>query len=385
MKIKTQKGITLVALVITIIVLLILAAVAIGAIQNKGIIKYAQNASADYEAAEKQEQSVLASLLDKIKEKAPGNSGEGNEENEGTGNEDNVTIAEIDVSNYGDFVEYSKDLNNDGNLSNDWKIFYNEGDYVYIIAADYLPYSLIPNSTTDTTKLNMSNKGIDYPYSAYWESSDNFRSTGSETITDAVANKYKLSWLDLNVDANGVRTNNSNDNAKSTGDLLNVNVWTSVFGDFSKGIEAIGAPTLEMWVASWNEKGKKEGIAKYVKLYTTSNITGYYVGNQENPTSVSYNVGTETYGYNDTLYFPHQSSYGNCYGYWLASPAKGFSGNDGVILVYNGGGGMDGGIIAWSYPMANAYEYYYAARPLVSLPSELLVKNADGSLSVASE
>jgi len=84
---KTQKGITLVALVITIIVLLILAAVAIGAIQNKGIIKYAQNASADYEVAEKEEQSVLASLLDKIKENVPGNSGEGNEENEGTGNE----------------------------------------------------------------------------------------------------------------------------------------------------------------------------------------------------------------------------------------------------------------------------------------------------------
>jgi len=82
---KTQKGITLVALVITIIVLLILAAVAIGAIQNKGIIKYAQNASADYEAAEKQEQSVLASLLDKIKDNVPGNSGEGNE---GTGNDD---------------------------------------------------------------------------------------------------------------------------------------------------------------------------------------------------------------------------------------------------------------------------------------------------------
>jgi len=86
-KTKTQKGITLVALVITIIVLLILAAVAIGAIQNKGIIKYAQNASADYEAAEKQEQSVLASLLDKIKDNVPGNSGEGNEENEGSGNE----------------------------------------------------------------------------------------------------------------------------------------------------------------------------------------------------------------------------------------------------------------------------------------------------------
>jgi len=84
---KTQKGITLVALVITIIVLLILAAVAIGAIQNKGIIKYAQNASADYKAGEEKEKTVLDSLLDKIKENVPGNNEEGNEENSGTGDE----------------------------------------------------------------------------------------------------------------------------------------------------------------------------------------------------------------------------------------------------------------------------------------------------------
>ena len=94
---KIQKGITLVALVITIIVLLILAAVAIGAIQNKGIIKYAQNASADYETAEKQEQSVLASLLDKIKENVPGNKGEEDSGNENQGEVNTGKLSEEEL------------------------------------------------------------------------------------------------------------------------------------------------------------------------------------------------------------------------------------------------------------------------------------------------
>ena len=39
---RKQKGITLVALIITIVVLLILAGVAIGAIKNDGILQYAR-------------------------------------------------------------------------------------------------------------------------------------------------------------------------------------------------------------------------------------------------------------------------------------------------------------------------------------------------------
>ena len=365
-KTKLQKGITLVALVITIIVLIILAAVAIGAIQNKGIIKYAQNASADYEVAEKEEQSVLASLLDKIKEKAPGNSGEGNKENEGNGNEGSVTIAEIDASNYGDSVEYSA-----GGVT-DWKIFYNEGDYVYIIAADYLPYSLIPNDATDTTKLNMSNKGTDYPYSAYWSSTNNFRSESASAITPEVANKYKLSWL----------ANNSSSiasNARATADLLKVDAWTSAFGNDSKGIEAIGSPTLEMWVASWNAKGEKYGTDKYVDLYVNLDSVGYYYLENING---AYNIGKNTEGYNDVLYFPHQSTYGNCSGYLLASPHSQNAVNSGTWLAYVADKGDLSG-----YDFNHIYASMLGSvsatvRPLVSLPSELLIKTADGSLKV---
>ncbi len=60
MKEKSNKGITLIALIITIIVLLILAAVAIAAIKGDGIIAHAKNAKTDYTKAQKNEQDVLS-------------------------------------------------------------------------------------------------------------------------------------------------------------------------------------------------------------------------------------------------------------------------------------------------------------------------------------
>ena len=85
-KTRTQKGITLIALIITIIVLLILAIVTIGAIKNDGLIQYAQNARKDYTDAANKEQEDLNTLLGKIEGNAPGNNGEGTG-GEGSGGE----------------------------------------------------------------------------------------------------------------------------------------------------------------------------------------------------------------------------------------------------------------------------------------------------------
>ena len=60
---KTQKGITLIALIITIIVLLILAVVTIAAIQNDGIISHAQNAANTYNESQGQEENTIAGYL----------------------------------------------------------------------------------------------------------------------------------------------------------------------------------------------------------------------------------------------------------------------------------------------------------------------------------
>ena len=59
-RLKTNKGITLIALIITIIVLLILAAVAIAAIKGDGIISHAKNAKTEYSGAQANEQELLS-------------------------------------------------------------------------------------------------------------------------------------------------------------------------------------------------------------------------------------------------------------------------------------------------------------------------------------
>ena len=69
-KSHTQKGITLIALIITIVVLLILAVVTINAIQGDGIIQYAKNASDEYTKKADEEQTILSSLEEYLAETA---------------------------------------------------------------------------------------------------------------------------------------------------------------------------------------------------------------------------------------------------------------------------------------------------------------------------
>ena len=66
-KLKTQKGITLVALIITIVVLLILAAVAIGTVKNSDIIGYANQAKTLFEEKQKEEEEKIKEFEEQLK------------------------------------------------------------------------------------------------------------------------------------------------------------------------------------------------------------------------------------------------------------------------------------------------------------------------------
>ena len=303
---KSQKGITLIALIITIIVLLILAVVAIGAVQNDGIIEYAKNARQEYGVAQDKENSTLGNYLDKLNENAGGsNSGE----TTGGGNEGG-TFASISAANYGDTITYSA-----GNVT-DWKVFYKDDTHLYIITSGYL------NNRNMPTGLKMDIPIEDNTYGIYWRT-NSYISSSAATITSTVAEKYKLSWLKDNSEDTGYV-------ARAVADLLYVSAWTEKFGNVEKGIEAIGTPTLEMWVASWNEKGNLLGTDKYVSLKTEYNSEGYFVGpitteslervaddEDEELGGYFYNVGTNTDGFKDTLYFPYTESIS----YLLASPS----------------------------------------------------------------
>ena len=73
-KLKQQRAITLIALIISIIILVILAAVSIKAVLNNGIIGRAVNGAQDYARASKDEESIFKKIEDLLN----GNSGSGN-------------------------------------------------------------------------------------------------------------------------------------------------------------------------------------------------------------------------------------------------------------------------------------------------------------------
>ena len=77
-KTKTQKGITLIALIITIVVLLILAVVTINAIQGDGIIQYAKNARDEYQTKADEEQETIDGYLSRIESSLNGGTENGN-------------------------------------------------------------------------------------------------------------------------------------------------------------------------------------------------------------------------------------------------------------------------------------------------------------------
>ncbi len=75
---KKQKGITLVALVITVIILLILAGVTIrGTLGEKGLAEEAKNATQRYGQAQDEEQNVVKNFLDELRDINSGGDGTG--------------------------------------------------------------------------------------------------------------------------------------------------------------------------------------------------------------------------------------------------------------------------------------------------------------------
>jgi len=143
-KTKAQKGITLIALIITIVVLLILAAVAISSIQNDGILGHAIGAGDKYNNAVANEQEVLGSYMNFLN-----NGGLG-------GNSD---VEYTPKGREGQTVQY--DSNNDG-VKEDWIIITDRDGKVEIISKNVMKLSYGYTLTLGDETAN-----IDYAIASY--------------------------------------------------------------------------------------------------------------------------------------------------------------------------------------------------------------------------
>lgn len=392
MKFKNYNGITLIALVITIIILLILAGVSINLVSGEnGIVNKAQQALDKTKRAKVEEEiwnawaavtsdyymdlSVQRNIekesyytkdrlnselsngkVNKISFVDNGTTIIAYEDN--TNNEVySVTIANdkaiisgyssisglasiITESNYGQRINYS------ANGITDWRIFYNDGLNVFLISTDYIKNNLI-----DLEKIGAVSNG---EYSVYWSQAPSIMQDMSQK------DFFKANFL-LNPD---------NPNARCISELLNTDNWNefvnSKYADY-----AIGGASIEMWMASWNEKYPNEKLH-----YNNPTQYGYYVGIVSNPITSNINPDElkDLQGFKlseeNNMYWPHKETLdeGKCNAYWLASPANN-AGNSGNYIL---------NISRWPYVDNNSHDTSTRAiRPVIRLKAETMATQND--------
>lgn len=272
----------MIALVITIIVLLILAAISITTLtDNHSIIK---------NAIEAKERTEIAEIIEKaqidIVGVQSGNKGDITEEqiNEilnqygeiaGEGENRIITtdkgykikvtdiwkgnpiksdpeangISAKDIANSTDKREYygaivtGYECTNSEAVEN-WKIFYADEQHIYLIADDYISYLYAPDGRNGTKitknsndyRLSFNDVIADYP-------------DGSAHVTNTKLQELNSSYFQYLTD-NGTESNTNN--SKAVAYLLDTEVWSVYKGE--KAEYAIGGPTVEMLMKSYSQK-----------------------------------------------------------------------------------------------------------------------------------
>ena len=279
-----EKGITLIALVITIIVLLILAGVSIAMLTGQnGILTQAQNAKNRTEEAQVEEENRLNEYNNIINNYVSGVT----TEETPTFDEDALTIGEAtNVDKYGwkvpNYTVQAGDM-----TTNVWRLFYQDSNYTYLIT-DECVGSYMPS---------------DY-YGKY--------TSGADVSTIG----QKLNPMLL---ANGefFTSDNTNTNILATAWLTDPNEWDEFKN--SDAVFAIGSPTVELYVKSFNATASSNEANEITLGVGTYGYTENTTGGQLQTT------------YKNGIYNKSESSY-----WWLASPYRNGSDYEFDVDGYNG-------------------------------------------------
>lgn len=344
MKLNENRGITLIALVITIVVLLILASVSIVILIGKnGIMSQINKAKIEYESATELEKIQLAVTQAYIDN--PGNLKEENLKNaledfefaveENLINKNTNWLFKIsgktyridtygnvklifdentfriglpqNIDNYGKLVNFESE-----NGINNWRLFYQDDNYSYLIYD-----GIYDDPVTD--------------YSSYKDGS--YVGSIGKKLSPKINNLFL--------------PNNANSNIRKTASLLDTKFWgnTEKFEDINGiALFAIGSPTIELFTSSYNAASKVANINKYFiniesdntgyKLFDTSN--GYFQPNDKNGI---YNLGKDGQWW---LASPCNSKYHNFriipnMGYWALGDVTGgiYPGVRPIICINN--------------------------------------------------
>lgn len=360
---EKANGITLIALVITIIILLILAGTAITlAINGGGLFAHANNAAISWNVAVENENSSLASLLDTLN--STNNSSEtpspGTPSNDN--NEPTITVGNtqtvITPENVSDYI---------GRIVLDAGTAVGDTTGVKVIARVADTSGIKLGSTTATNEqitIGGDTYNISTRYRLLYVDFDNKYGDGAGTIylkADPTNGQYgnwnspisnieatKLRQLNpMLYNTNGVSApSNDNPSMDMSAWLLDPEVWKDIknseaLSSISSNINyVVGAPTLEMLIDSYNMKynltnttpdyNARTADSERTKLeyyYGADCDGGYKIGPVAGHSSPdAYSFGSNTFMSDPsvgTLYKSDDPRFNTDYtGYWIASPGK---------------------------------------------------------------
>ena len=331
-----EAGITLVALVVTIIVLLILAGVTLSlALSNNGVMDRAQYASNTWANATRDETALMGELGQQIDDLSNVNSGGGS-----TGpvikDKDGATIDLANIANY-----YGHDVTYNGQT---YQLFLVDtaGKYSNGESRIWLQYK----GYVDGVKL-----------------SDHYETTG--ILTDNANSKLWEVNPDLKTkyqaNIRAIAESSLNENIKGVAYLCNTANWNETYvgtEGVSAGAYAIGGVSAEMFCDSYTQATGTEFSAK---AYSENSTYGYRYKPGGNANSDGY--GT----YSDHTNYPLTTEKGGMYNLgsgkypWLSSPS---SNNTNYVCYVDGYDGY----------LGNSTLITLGVRPAVSLPSNIQIQ-----------
>jgi len=239
---------------------------------------------------------------------------------------------------------YGKKVNYRANDVTGWQIFFADESNIFLIKEGFLPNTKVP---FDRTELKANRET-----SVYWSNMPTFQNNWNQYRENIMTGGY-----DLEEDYNS---------SKKASVLLNVNNWSnlvnSLYADF-----AIGGPTLEMWVSSWNSLYPNDLV-----YCNNTGTYGYYVGKDSSTKAneISKSVMNITEGYNNNLYYPFRDascSQADGVAYLLSSP----SANTSNCLMSIWSDGALGFCNTWDNKISG---YNPSLRPIIRLRSEMGLK-----------
>ena len=332
---KRTNGITLIALIITIIVLLILAGVALATLTGQGnIIGNAENAVGKYNNSVSSEQQLLNEIEKYFQNYLEG---ENVEEDKGVP-VDKTEIANNPEEHFGGYVDYTTP-NGDPDVK--WRIFYADEENVYLIAD-----SFIPSGANDSMFGNY----------RFW----------LQSVDTGIIDPRITKWLSYLIDY----PDSTNSNIKKVAWLLDTTVWEG-YANSTYAEYAVGAPTLDLFCASYNKLHTDKQINYYPceELYKWDPM-GY---NLKWSTDTDYVIDENGISGLDITNNLYATSGDKVSAMWLASPGNYLAGEY-LIAVSSDG----------SIYFQEGSSYVCGLRPVVCLKSDVqITKKSDGTYTLS--